>query len=152
MSTPVTGLLSTVMEALEAHDTRYQRVGDESVAFRIRDTNVTHDFFISADDETGLVTLYAPFGPHVPDARRVAAAEAIARINSRLATGHFELDFDDGELRFRSAIDVEGGLLSTLMVDNLVRSALWACEQYCAPLMSIAFGDAEPAVAVAAVG
>lgn len=151
MSAPTTALLSTIIASLDEHETSYQLHGDDALAFRIGWEHATHDFFMAANDETGIVSCLVPFGPRVPDARRVAVAEAVARINPRLGVGHFELDFDDGEIRYRSTVDVEGGLFVTTMVDNMVQAAIWACERYVAPLMAVAFGGHEPVVAVAAV-
>jgi hypothetical protein len=40
----------------------------------------------------------------VPENRRAAMAETLLRINYQLRLGTFEMDFDDGELRFRVAL------------------------------------------------
>ena len=150
MSTPSTGLLATVIETLAEHDTSYHVVGDDVVTFHVASERATHRFLVMTDDGSGLVTLTVQFGPRVPDARRVAVAETIARINPGLGVGHFELDFDDGDLRFRITTDVEGGFLAGTMVDNMVRAALWSCERYLLALMGVAFGGDEPAIAVVA--
>lgn len=151
MSTPATGLLSTVVETLDAHATTWQPLADDALTFRLAGSGGLHHFVVTTDDATGIVTLYVPFGPYVPDLRRVAVAEAIARVNRALGVGHFELDFDSGELRFRATIDVEGGLFVQTMADNLIRAALWSCDHYLPALLAVAFGDVEPVVAVAAL-
>lgn len=61
------------------------------------------------------------------------------------------LDFDDGKLSYRQTIDVEGGLFTMTMVENLIQAALWSCDRYLGALMAVAFGGDEPVCAVAAV-
>ena len=56
----------------------------------------------------------------IPELHRSAVMELITRINYRLAVGHFEMDLDDGEVRFVHRQLLEGNppgaeLLLTLM-------------------------------------
>jgi hypothetical protein len=135
MPDPTTGLLSTVVQTLDEHGTRWHQLEDDAVTFRITLERATHDFFVTTNDELGLVSCLVAIDPRVPDARRIAVAEAIVRINGKLGVGHFELDFDDGELCWRCTADVEGGLFTSAMMDAL---------------LAVAFGGDEPALAVAA--
>lgn len=150
MSSPTTGLLSTVVASLEEHGTTYHLLEDGCLCFQIAWDRGTHQFLVSTNEELELVTCVVTVGPRVPDDRRLAAAEAVTRINSKIGVGHFELDFDDGELKFRLTIDVDGGLLTARVVDCMVQGGLWACERYVGALMAVAFGGDEPVLAVAA--
>lgn len=58
--------------------------------------------------------------------------------------GNFELDFADGELRFRASLDVEEGLLSEKMVGNMLGFSMHSMERFHDALMRIAFGDGDP--------
>lgn len=147
----MSGLLATVTASLEEHDTRYEVVDDGCLRFEIAWERGTHQFFISTHEDLGLVTCVVTLGPRVADARRVAVAEAVTRINPKLATGHFELDFDDGEVSYRQTIDLDGALLTGRMVQCMVQGALWSCERYTGALLAVAFGGDEPVLAVAAV-
>ena len=59
--------------------------------------------------------------------------------------GNFELDFDDGEIRYKTSIDVEGGELIDKMIDNLLRANLTTTDRYFGGLMELIYGD-RPAV------
>ena len=61
--------------------------------------------FISAMDDKVVCVLVLP--QQVPEDARVAVAELACRINYKLCFGQFEIDFDDGELRFRYAMPSE---------------------------------------------
>lgn len=61
--------------------------------------------FISAMDDKVVCVFVLP--QQVPEDVRVAVAELACRINYKLCFGQFEIDFDDGELRFRYAMPSE---------------------------------------------
>lgn len=58
--------------------------------------------------ELGVAALYAVFPGPVPTPRREAVAVLLTRINHGLVIGTFELDLDDGEVRFRTQMPVSG--------------------------------------------
>jgi hypothetical protein len=64
------------------------------------------------------------FPVNIPTEKRPVVAELLARINYRLSHGCYEMDFEDGELRFRTSIPAvqgedQGGLLEYLVFANL---------------------------------
>ena len=67
-------------------------VGNVNVFVRVQDDHVGCAFVLPQS---------------APEDSRVAVAELACRINYKLAFGHFEIDFDDGELRFRYTMPSE---------------------------------------------
>ncbi len=66
----------------------------------------------------------------VPEDRRLAMMELLIRANYGLVIGNFEMDPDDGELRFKTSIDVGSDRLSSELLARLVQHNLDAFEQY----------------------
>lgn len=143
-------MMQVVIRALEAREQRYTMLRPETVLFRVSKTNSAHDVRLMAEEDTRVLMCSVPLGPRVPAARRATVAEAVVRANYLLGAGHFDLDMSDGEVRYYASLDIEGGALVPTMVDNLIDAAVQACEQFCMPLMRVAFGDVEPAAAIAA--
>ena len=58
---------------------------------------------------------------------RSEVAEFIERANDGTVTGNFEMTWDRGEVRYKTSIDVEGGVLTSTMWRNLATpmSARW---------------------------
>ena len=48
---------------------------------------------------------YSYFPINVPDEKRLKMAEFITLVNYGMRIGNFEMDFEDGEVRFRTSID-----------------------------------------------
>jgi hypothetical protein len=87
------------------------------------------DFYAQAVEEKDLVLLYS-IAPHrVPAERRLEVSEFLTRANHGLADGNFELDFEDGEVRFKSVLHVPSEL-DGILVKRVVRLNGTALETY----------------------
>ncbi|MBU0552093.1 YbjN domain-containing protein [Myxococcota bacterium] len=91
----------------------------------------------------------APVPASAPQRQRVA--EFITRANYGLALGNFEMDFERGEIRYKTSIDVEGAALSEALVRQLVLQNVGVMDRYLPGLMSVLYSDIAPAAAIAEV-
>jgi len=87
------------------------------------------DFYAQAVEEKDLVLLYSIAPRRVPAERRLEVSEFLTRANHGLADGNFELDFEDGEVRFKSVLHVPAEL-DGLLVRRVVRLNGTALETY----------------------
>ena len=88
---------------------------------------------------------------NAPDAQRVAMAEFLTRANYGLPIGNFEMDFDSGEIHYKTSIDVEGDCLSEALVQQLVYCNVTMMDQYLPGMMAVMYGSSSPADAIAAI-
>ena len=77
-------------------------------------------------------------------------AEFIARANYGLQNGCFELDFEDGEIRFRTFVDGDGQLPAESVIRNSVYTAVTMMRRYGDGIAAVLFGAQTPVIAVAA--
>lgn len=143
-------LMPVVQQVLDVRSWKGIPLSDDSIIVRVRDRHAVYDVFLTTNDETRFVCCYCIFSARVPAHRRPEVAEALTRANWGLALGNFELDFQDGEVRFRLSVDVEGGELAPQMLHNMLTTGLYMAERYHDAVMCVAFGDAGPAEAIAA--
>ena len=118
----------------------------QAVSFGIRLRDATLRMFVDATqvDRYSRLVVYCVFPVYVPQPRRQAIAEAIARVNHGCLLGFLELDVDDGELRVRAIL--EGDFpIGESMIDRALRKSVDLADQYLAPLLAIAFGNASAA-------
>jgi hypothetical protein len=103
---------------------------------------------IREDDEQLLVHSVLP--EDVPEDRRADLALFLTRANFGLVLGNFELDLDDGELRYKTSIDVEGAVVVDKLIDNLVLANVATADRYLPGIRAVLEG-ADPTDAVAEV-
>ena len=75
-------------------------------------------------------------------------AEFITRANYGLKNGCFEMDYSDGEIRYRSYVDCDGVLPSKMVVIDCIQVYASMFEQYASGIVSMIFTDKSPAKAV----
>lgn len=101
--------------------------------------------FTIVDEGKHWLRFYSILPVHVPEEKRLAMAEFITRANYGLMLGNYEMDMNDGEVRFKTSVDAEGGTLGPRMIDNMLRSNLITMDRYFTGLMAVIYGDRPPA-------
>jgi hypothetical protein len=87
----------------------------------------------------------------VPRDRLDATARYLTRANFGLVLGNFELDLDDGEVRYKTSIDVEDDAISDALIDHLVAASITVTDRYLPGLRAV-IGGADPDATAAAIG
>jgi Zn ribbon nucleic-acid-binding protein len=87
-------------------------------------------FYAQVVEEMDVILLYSICPQRVPEDRRGEVALFLARANYGLAAGNFELDLDDGEVRYKTVLQLRGGELDGLTLKRLVRANGIAMERY----------------------
>ena len=91
---------------------------------------------------------YAVAPVKVPEVVRSAIAEFLTRANYGLRIGNFELDYSDGEVRYKSSIDFEGQNLTSDLIRNAIYPAVHTMDRYLPGLLRVSFGGATPHEAI----
>ncbi len=105
--------------------------------------------YAQAREEQAQLLFYAVCPVKAPEDKRMAVAELLTRANYGLFIGNFEQDMTDGEIRYKTSIDVEGDRLTPALVKPLVYANVLMMDRYLPGIMSVIYGNAAPAEAVA---
>lgn len=79
-----------------------------------------------------------------------SVAEFLTRANYGMNFGNFELDYNDGEVRFKSSLHSKDGRPSPVEVEFAVDLPMMMWERYGNAFLSVLVGGENPAKAVAA--
>jgi hypothetical protein len=85
------------------------------------------------------------------ESKLLAMAEFIARANYGIIVGNFELDFTDGEIRYKTGIDVEGASLSFPLIKQLVYTNVTVMDEYLPGIISVINDGVSPVDAIAKI-
>jgi hypothetical protein len=107
--------------------------------------------YAKAQEDKQRFLFYSVMESKVPENKRLAVAEYLTRANYGLILGNFEMDFSDGEVRYKTSIDVEGGQLTPWMIRTMVYTNVLMMDRYLPGIMSVIYGGVSPADAVAQV-
>jgi hypothetical protein len=96
--------------------------------------------------------LFYTLCPIIPPANhRPALAEFITRANYGMTIGNFELDYTDGEIRYKTSIDVENDRLTPALIQTLVYTNITMMDQYLPGIQAILDHKMTPAEAIQAI-
>ncbi len=107
--------------------------------------------FAEAREEQDQFLFYSRLSTNAPEESRPPLAEFLTRANYGLPIGNFEMDFSDGEIRYKTSLDVEGDRLTPQLVKMLVYANVATMDRYYAGIMQVMYGGAEPEAAIRAI-
>lgn len=108
------------------------------------------DYVIDVKKDEFITYAIAPLSPDEDDSRMMARmCEFITRANYGLKNGCFEMDFEDGELRYRSFVDCEHQMPSQEVIKNSIYATASTFSRYAPGILDILFTDAIAKDAVA---
>lgn len=91
-------------------------------------------------EKTEVVSVYSKLEVSVPEEKRLQISEFLSRANYGLMIGNFELDFRDGEVRFKISADYEGAIVTNKTFKNLILSGLSVANRYYPGIMKVIWG------------
>jgi hypothetical protein len=94
--------------------------------------------------EQSQLVFYSIFPIRTPKDKRPLMAELITRANFGMVIGNFELDFNDGEVRYKSSVDFEGIGLKDKMLENLIHANILTMDRYLSGLYALIYSDRKP--------
>lgn len=100
--------------------------------------------FAQAREEQSQFVFYSLCPVNAPADRRAAMAEFLSRANYGLIVGNFEMDFEDGEIRYKTSVDFEGLPLAPAAFRTAVYANVSMMDQYFPGLMSILHSTVSP--------
>lgn len=100
--------------------------------FRLEIRGVNSDFhcFIIIDEEQESLLCNTHIKQKTPFLKRIEICNFINRVNYELANGNFEMDMDDGEIRFRTFLDLENAEPSQDQLMNLLWNGSQSFDTY----------------------
>jgi hypothetical protein len=107
--------------------------------------------YARAREEQQQFVFYSICPVNAPAEKRLAVAEFITRANCGMMLGNFELDFNDGEISYKTSIDVEGDRLTTALIQRLVYANVMMMDEYLPGILSVIYGNVSPEEAIAQI-
>lgn len=107
--------------------------------------------YAKAREEEDQFVFYSICPVNAPEHKRSQIAEFINRANYGTIIGNFELDYADGEILYKTSIDVEGSNLTFPLIKQLVYTNVTMMDEYLPGIMSVIEGNVEPKDAIAQI-
>lgn len=80
-------------------------------------------------------------GVKAPENKRAAISEFLTRINFGIFLGNFEMDYEDGEVRFKTSVYFGDSQLSSQIIENLILRNISTMDSYIDTIAKMIYGD-----------
>lgn len=87
---------------------------------------------------------YSYFPINVPEDKQAKMAEFLTRVNYGIRIGNFEMDYENGEVRFRTSLDFEDQVLNYALISNHVYPNVWMMDRYLPGLFAVVYSEKDP--------
>lgn len=145
-------LWPVVLQALAEREWQYDGLAEHSLVSRVRGEAANYDVILTVHEDLDVLRCWVVFPVYVGEPWRAAACDLLNRINhDELLMGCFEMAPDAGRVRWRLGCDVEGGVLSTQMVHNILTAGLAMSDRFFPALMAVGVLGLSPEAALALV-
>ena len=96
--------------------------------------------FVQAREEQEHMLMYAVLPVCAPTGRREDVAGFITRANYGMIIGNFELDYEDGEVRYKTSVDLEDVPDFKILLRNMIYANVLTMDKYLPGLMRVIYG------------
>jgi GTP-binding protein EngB required for normal cell division len=144
----MTNLFETMVNFFEKDDWSFDEVeSGKTLRLKVELENGSYICYGIADDENNSFRFYSISPVKIPKNKYLPIAEFLARANYGLILGNFEMDFRDGEIRYKTSIIVDSEL-SDAVLKRIVYDNLSTLDEYFPGFMKIIYGNISPEEAI----
>lgn len=128
-STPITDYLKQYMHDKQWHYTYYRPQSSDSqqshhLSLRMRHKQLDCGYLFRVQENNRLLAVYGILPFLIPESHQSAAMLLITQVNYEMLIGNLEMDINDGEIRYKNAIDIEAVGINDDITEHLLQSVV----------------------------
>jgi hypothetical protein len=142
-------ILKVVEQFLEEDDWPYSLVEGRTV-YKTGFEGKNGQFTCYAQERTEQeqFVFYSIYPVRTPDNKFAQVAEFVTRANYGMIIGNFELDYTDGEIRYKTSIDIEDVDVSEPLIRHMIYANVLTMDKYFPGLMRVLYAGIDPVTAI----
>ena len=126
---PIVDCLKQYFNDKQWHYTHYRPKTNDSqqshhLSLRMRHKQIDCGYLFRVQEKNKLLAIYGILPFLIPESHQSAALLLITQINYDMLIGNLEMDVNDGEIRYKNAIDVEAVGIDTEIIEHSLQSVV----------------------------
>ena len=134
--TPIINYLKQYFDEQQWHYNHYRPKSSDSdnnnndsqqshyLSLRMRNKKLDCGYLFRVQEHNNLLAVYGILPFLIPESHQTAAMLLITQINYDMLIGNLEMDINDGEIRYKNAIDVEAVGMDENTIEHLLQSVI----------------------------
>ncbi|MGC1248946.1 MAG: YbjN domain-containing protein, partial [Spirulinaceae cyanobacterium] len=148
-------LQSSMVEVVESffkgENWQFQQLENATLHLLFQGKNSQFNCYARAREAQQQFVFYSLAPTKVPVRKRRILGEFVARANLGMIIGNFELDFNTGEIRYKTSIDVTNNVINQETLHQLVYTNVLTMDQYLLGIKSVISGQLSPEAAISQI-
>jgi len=143
-------LFQELFEILRQDDWKFDfDIKNEIIKLEISGVNTNFHVFLLVDEKQESLLCNTYLKQKVPHSKRLEVCDFMNRVNYELANGNFEMDMDNGEIRYRTFLDLADAKPSKGQIQNIIWNGIQEFDSYYSGLINLVYWDYNVEEAVA---
>ena len=134
--------INIVKDFLKSQEWQFTQVkGKNIVLFGIGGKNGKFQCIADLIETENRFIFFSVCGANTPSDKKDKMLELLNSINYKLFFGNFEMDIDNGEIRFRTSMSYKNLTLDQNFIEELIMSNIITMDKHLTSFMALMFGD-----------
>ena len=142
-------IFDSVQQFFTEDEWPFSDIGDNVLRTNFQGESGQWACFAQTREEQNQFVFYSVCPLSVPEDKRAVMADFLTRANYGMILGNFEMDFDDGEVRYKTSIDSNGDDLTPTFIRPLIYANVLMMDKYLPGVMAVTYGNIGPVEAIA---
>ncbi len=131
-----------VKDFLKSQDWQFTQIQDKNVIFfGISGKNGNFQCYANLRENKKKFIFFSICGANTPLEKRLSMLELLNSFNYKLFFGNFEMDLEDGEIRFKTSVSYSNLDLNQHFIKELIMTNINIMDKSLAAIMKLMFGD-----------
>jgi hypothetical protein len=137
-----------VTDYLNSIEWKYSLDKRDTIRFGVSLDNMKVDCILDIREQSDILLFYTVLPVMVAEELRIKVSEFIARANYGLRIGNLEMDFKDGEVRYKTYANTNQSCINTDIVRHLIHANIQTFEKYAEGILKVVYSDLSPEDAI----
>lgn len=134
--------INIVKDFLKSQHWQFTQVEGKNVfLFGISGKNGNFQCIADIIEEEKKFIFFSVYGANTPPDKKQMMLELLNVLNHRLFFGHFEMNMEDGEIRFRVSISYKNIELNQSFIEELIMTSIITMDNSLPSIIGLMFGD-----------
>jgi len=135
-------MYNTIIEFLKQENWQYSEIAEkDAIFFGVGGKHGNFQCIANINDEESKFSFYSICGSNAPSEKRKLVLELINDLNNNLDVGNFQIDLEDGEVRFKTGIFFQSLKTNIQIVENIILPNLMGMDMALPGIVGLMFGD-----------
>jgi hypothetical protein len=138
-------MLEVLRKFFDDQGWEYSQIKDSTIFFLgVSGENGNFRCIADLDEENKRFSFFSVFGLNAPDEKKYQMAELITRMNVNEFLGNFEMDFEDGEIRYKTSVWYDGIKPSKKFIENMTMINILTMDNAIPAITGLVFKNLSP--------